>query len=123
VQDSGGASFHPNLKVSTDTIVVSKGTAADEDSYSGFDGKDSAGTPLAELLRGLDVKRMYVGGLATDYCVRHTVIDGLKAGFAVVVLGDAIRGVDLTPGDSEKALGEMRAAGAVPLASIDALSI
>jgi nicotinamidase/pyrazinamidase len=123
VQESGGASFHPNLKVSPDTIVVSKGTAADEDSYSGFDGKDSAGTRLAELLRGLDVKRIYVGGLATDYCVRHTVIDGLKLGFAVVLLGDAIRGVDLTPGDSEKALGEMRAAGAVSLASIDALSI
>lgn len=123
VQESGGAAFHPNLKVSSDTIVVSKGTAPDEDSYSGFEGKDNAGTPLAELLRGLGVKRIFVGGLATDYCVKQTVIDGLQAGFAVVLLGDAIRGVNLTPDDSEKALREMRAAGAVTLASIDVLSI
>jgi nicotinamidase/pyrazinamidase len=123
VQESGGAAFHPNLKGLTNAVVVSKGTAPDEDSYSGFDGKDDAGTPLAELLRRLGVQRIYVGGLATDYCVKHTVIDGLKAGFAVVLLGDAIRGVNLTPDDSERALGEMRAAGAVSLASIDALSI
>jgi nicotinamidase/pyrazinamidase len=123
VQDSGGAAFHSNLQGLTNAVVVSKGTAPDEDSYSGFDGKDDAGTPLAELLRRLGVQRIYVGGLATDYCVKHTVIDGLKAGFAVVLLGDAIRGVNLTPDDSERALGEMRAAGAVSLASIDALSI
>ena len=123
VQGSGGAAFHPNLKVSSDTIVVSKGTVADEDSYSGFDGKDAAGRPLAEILRESGVERIFVGGLATDYCVRHTVIDGLKAGFAVVLLGDAIRGVNLTPGDSEEALGEMRAAGATTLPSIDLLSI
>jgi nicotinamidase/pyrazinamidase len=111
------------LKVSSDIIVVSKGTVADEDSYSGFDGKDAAGRPLAEILRESGVERIFVGGLATDYCVRHTVIDGLKAGFAVVLLGDAIRGVNLTPGDSEEALGEMRAAGATTLPSIDLLSI
>lgn len=123
VQQTTGAAFHPNLKLSTDVIVVSKGMAADEDSYSGFQGKDDAGTPLAELLNGLGVKRIFVGGLATDYCVKQTVIDGLKEGFAVVLLGDAIRGVNLNPDDSEKALGEMRAAGATTLSSIDVLSI
>jgi nicotinamidase/pyrazinamidase len=123
VQGSGGAAFHPDLNVSPDALVVSKGTRADEDSYSGFDGKDDAGQPLAEFLHGSGVKRIFVGGLATDYCVKHTVLDGLKAGFSVVLLGDAIRGVDLSPQDSEKALAEMRAAGATTLPSIELLSI
>jgi nicotinamidase/pyrazinamidase len=123
VQETGGAAFHPNLKLPASAIVVSKGTAADEDSYSGFQGKDDTGKPLAELLHGRGVKRIFVGGLATDYCVKHTVIDGLKRGFAVSLLGDAIRGVDLNPDDSAKALGEMRAAGATTLPSLDELSM
>jgi nicotinamidase/pyrazinamidase len=122
VQASSGAAFHPDLKLPAAAIVVSKGTAADEDSYSAFQGKDDAGTPLAELLLEHGVKRIFVGGLATDYCVKHTVIDGLGLGFEVLLLGDAVRGVDLKPGDSEAALGDMRAAGAATLASIDALS-
>lgn len=121
VRHTAGADFHRELKLGTNTILVSKGSAADEDSYSAFQAKNDAGVPLGELLRQLDVARLFVGGLATDYCVKHTVLDGLKAGFEVVVLGDAIRGVNLQPGDSEAALAEMRAAGAATLNSGDAL--
>jgi nicotinamidase/pyrazinamidase len=123
VQESHGAAFHSDLELGSDVIVVSKGMAADEDSYSAFQGKNDSGTPLAELLRGLDVERIFVGGLATDYCVKYTALDGIKEGFRIVVLGDAIRGVDLKPNDSEKALGEIREAGAVEIASILELSI
>jgi len=123
VQESHGAAFHSDLELGSDVIVVSKGMAADEDSYSAFQGKNDSGTPLAELLRGLDVERIFVGGLATDYCVKYTALDGIKEGFRIVVLGDAIRGVDLKPNDSEKALGEIREAGAVEIASVLELSI
>ena len=68
---------------------------------------------LADLLTAHGVRRLYVGGLATDYCVKHSTLDGLKAGFEVVVLQEASRGVDVQPGDSERAVEEMRAAGAV----------
>ena len=100
-------------------ILVSKGLATDEDSYSAFQARDDAGVPLADLLRKLAVTRILIGGLATDYCVKHTVLDGLQAGFAVVLLIDAIRGVNLQPDDSEKALAEMHAAGASTLSSGD----
>jgi nicotinamidase/pyrazinamidase len=123
VRETSGAAFHRDLRVGRDVVVVSKGTAADEDSYSAFQGKDDSGTPLAELLRKLGVERIFIGGLATDYCVKQTVLEGLNQGFTVVVLDDAIRGVNLNPDDSEKALVEMRQAGAATLASIDELSI
>jgi len=71
-----------------------------------------AGVKLADLLRQRGVERLCVGGLATDYCVKHTVLDGLKEGFRVVLLEDAVRGVDLQPGDSERAIAEMVRAGA-----------
>lgn len=123
VQGSPGAAFHSNLLLASDIIVMSKGMGADEDSYSAFHGKDESGTSLAELLRGFGVERIFIGGLATDYCVKQTALDALTQGFKVVLLRDAIRGVNLAPDDSEKALREMLAAGAVSLASIDALSI
>jgi nicotinamidase/pyrazinamidase len=123
VRESHGAAFHSNLQIGSEVIVVSKGVAADEDSYSAFQGKDDSGTPLAELLRGFGVERIFVGGLATDYCVKQTALDGIKEGFRVVVLGDAIRGIDLKPNDSETALSEMRQAGAAEIASISELSI
>lgn len=113
VQGSKGADFHPDLTLPSDVVVVSKGMGYDEDSYSGFQGIDSRGVKLADLLRQCGAKRLFVGGLATDYCVKHTVLDGLKEGFQVVLLEDAIRGVDLQPGDSERAIAEMVGAGAV----------
>lgn len=112
VQNTLGAEFHPLLQLGAGAMVVSKGTAANLDSYSGFDAFDAQGTALAALLRERGVEQIFVGGLATDYCVKQTVFDGLKQGFAVVLLMDAIRGVDLAPGDSTRALEEMHHAGA-----------
>ena len=115
VQGTRGAEFHADLKLSNDAVVVSKGMAADDDSYSGFDATDISGTPLAALLRQKGIKRIFVGGLATDYCVKHTVLDGLKEGFEVVLLGDSIRAVNLKPQDGELAIDEMVRAGAVKI--------
>jgi nicotinamidase/pyrazinamidase len=88
-------------------VVVSKGSNRDVDAYSGFDG-----TELAAMLRGMGVTRLVVGGLATDYCVRSTVLDARREGFEVSVLRDAVRAVEVHAGDGDRALAEMRAAGA-----------
>jgi nicotinamidase/pyrazinamidase len=121
VQRTHGAAFHPDLKLPQKVILISKGMAADEDSYSAFHGKDDAGTPLSQLLQELDVERIFVGGLATDYCVKYTALEGIKQGFAVVVLSDAVRGVNLHSDDSEKALVAVRDAGAATLGGVDEL--
>lgn len=113
VQGTRGAEFHADLKLENDIIVVSKGMAPDQDSYSGFQASDPSGTGLAELLRRKGTERIIVGGLATDYCVKHTVLDGLKEGFKVLLLADAIRAVNLKPRDGELAIDEMVRAGAV----------
>jgi nicotinamidase/pyrazinamidase len=112
VQGTKGAEFHPDLKLNENVVTLSKGMAADEDSYSGFQAVDQNGTPLAELLRRAGVERIFVGGLATDYCVKQTVLDGLKQGFQVVLLDRAMRAVDLNPGDGDRAIAEMIQAGA-----------
>lgn len=112
VQGSKGAQFHPDLKLPPEIVMVSAGMGSDEDGYSGFLGRDDSGAKLAELLRQRGIERLFVGGLATDYCVKHTVLDGLKEGFRVVVLTDSIRGVNLQPDDSDQAIEEMRCAGA-----------
>lgn len=112
VQNTEGAAFHPELRLPQDAIVVSKGMGENEDAYSAFDARTEDGTPLADLLREKGIKRLVVGGLATDYCVRASVLDGLERGIEVLVLRDAVRGVDVQPGDSEKALAEMQSKGA-----------
>src|SRR3972149_3636823 len=112
VQGTKGAEFHPDLDVPDDANMISKGDNPDEDSYSAFDGKDKQGRRLAESLREKGVRHIFVGGLATDYCVRQTALDGLKSGFEVTVLEDAVKGVDVKPGDSERALAEMKRSGA-----------
>jgi nicotinamidase/pyrazinamidase len=123
VQGTFGAEFHRSLKLGSGAVIVSKGMAVDADSYSGFDAINSAGVRLADLLRVEGVTRICVGGLATDYCVKQTVLDGRKLGFVVVVLKDAIRGVDLAPGDSARAVEEMRAAGAGVVDSVDEFNL
>ena len=112
IQGSKGAEFRADLALPEDAVIVSAGTASDEEGYSGFDGVDSSGVGLMELLLRPNVTRIYVGGLATDYCVKQTVLDGLKRGFSVTLLEDAVRGVELTPGDSQRAIQEMLQAGA-----------
>jgi nicotinamidase/pyrazinamidase len=112
IQGSQGAQFHPDLKLPPDTVMVSAGMGSEEDGYSGFLGRDESGAKLADLLRQRGVERIFVGGLATDYCVKHTVLDGLKEGFKVVLLADSVRGVNLRAGDSERAIEEMVHAGA-----------
>lgn len=123
VQNTFGAEFHPALRLPSGAVVVSKGSAVDVDSYSGFDGVDGSGASLAALLRARAVDEIFIGGLATDYCVKQTVLDGLQHGFSVVLLRDAIRGVDLAPGDSARALEEMRRAGSRELAALGDLRL
>lgn len=112
VQNTEGAAFHPDLRLPQDAIVVSKGMGENEDAYSAFDARTEEGTPLEDLLRAKGVQRLVVGGLATDYCVRASVLGALERGFEVLVLQDAVRGVDVQPGDSEKAIAEMQSKGA-----------
>lgn len=106
VQNTKGAEFHPQLKDDPRIHVISKGLG-DTDCYSAFDETD-----LAAQLRDEGVKELLVGGLATDYCVKATVLAGLKQGFKVKALENAMRAVNLQPDDGERAIEEMRAAGA-----------
>lgn len=112
VERTAGAAFHPDLRLPASAIVVSKGQHADRPGYSAFEGYTADGRTLADDLRARGIDHLYVGGIATDYCVRHSVLDARRAGLDVTVLGDAIAGVDVTPGDAARALDEMRAAGA-----------
>ena len=107
VQDTDGARLHPELDAAAIDVIVDKGQDPGTDGYSGFDG-----TNLAELLRERGIDQVTVVGLATDYCVKHTALEALQAGFAVTVDTTAVRGVDVEPGDSERALEQVRAAGA-----------
>jgi len=112
VQGTRGAQFHSKLKLPTEAVIISKGLDPDKDCYSAFHGHDDAGHYLDDLLRRFGVGELYIGGLATDYCVKDSTLDALKGGYNVSVLIDAIRGVDLKKDDSEKAIEEMRKAGA-----------
>ncbi len=112
IQGTQGAEFRADLALPHDAVIVSAGMAPHEEGYSGFEGRDKNGVGLGELLRASGVERIFVGGLATDYCVKETVLDALKQGFKVVLLQDAVRGVNLRAGDSERAIAEMVRAGA-----------
>jgi len=111
VAGSEGAAFAHALKLPASTVLITlKGTQPEKDAYSAFDGTD-----LGARLRAHGVGRLFVGGLATDYCVLCTVEDGLKAGYAVVLLQDAIRAVNVRPDDGERAEAEMIRRGAIPI--------
>jgi len=103
-----GAQFYPELKLPLGCPVISKGQIIDRDAYSAFQG-----TELDPLLRERGVRRVFIAGVATDYCVKHTVIDVLRHQLPAFVMTDAIAAVNLTPGDGARALEEMRHHGAV----------
>jgi nicotinamidase/pyrazinamidase len=108
VAGTPGADFAPGLQLPPQAIIISKAIHSDRDAYSGFSGTD-----LAERLRNQGVQRLYIGGLATDYCVLNTVRDALAQGFEVLLLEDAIRAVNLQPDDGARAVSDMRQKGAV----------
>jgi nicotinamidase/pyrazinamidase len=113
VQDTWGAEFHPDLAVAGE--VVRKGTTG-EDGYSGFSVRDPVSgergpTALEGILRSREVTRLVILGLATDYCVKETALDGVRLGFETVVLLEGCRAVNLQPGDGERATIEMELAG------------
>lgn len=107
VAETSGAAFASALALPAGSTVISKATRSERDAYSGFSGTD-----LALCLREASVERVFVGGLATDYCVLQTVLDAIREGFACVLLLDAVRPVDVHPGDGAAAIQAMREAGA-----------
>lgn len=111
VQDSDGAKFVDGLH--TDGVrVFQKGTAVNIDSYSGFfDNGHRQETGLGQFLKGQDVEQVYVCGVATDYCVKFTVLDAVELGFETYLIEDGCRGVNLNEGDVDRAIEEMRNAG------------
>jgi nicotinamidase/pyrazinamidase len=120
VQDTHGAAFHPNLDARGVAKVFPKGTDPAIDSYSGFfDNGRRKSTGLGEFLRGQQVETVTILGLATDYCVRATALDALGMGFQVTLVTDGCRAVDLKPGDGERAMVELREAGARLLVARD----
>lgn len=108
VQETEGARFHPGLKLPANSVVISKGWQREDDSYSEFER-----TNLELYLKRQGVHSLFIGGLATDYCVKNTVLDACRLGFKTYLLLDASRGIDVKTRDSERAIGEMIKAGAI----------
>jgi len=122
VQDTPGAEFHPGLERSAVAQVFRKGTDPNIDSYSGFfDNGHRKATGLGDYLRERGVRDVYVCGLATDYCVKFTALDAVDLGFRTHLIADACRGVNLSPGDVEKAIEQMRAKGVAVIESTQLL--
>lgn len=110
VAGTPGAGFADTLDLDVGVVCVAKAATSDADAYSGFSGTD-----LHLRLQSAAVRRLFVGGLATDYCVLHSVLDARRLGYEVVLLREAVRAVDVKPGDGERAVAAMLAAGAVTL--------
>ena len=110
VAGSEGVKFAPKLSLPESGVVISKGTAIEKEAYSGFEGTD-----LDERLRSAGIRRVLIGGLATDYCVLNTVKDAVNQGYEVLLLEDAIAAVNVNPEDGKDAIDEMISLGAVPI--------
>ncbi|HUJ13820.1 MAG TPA: bifunctional nicotinamidase/pyrazinamidase [Thermoanaerobaculia bacterium] len=120
VQGSRGAEFHPRLDLRRVAKIFQKGIDPGIDSYSAFfDNAHRRGTGLAEYLKSQSVTAIYVCGLATDYCVKFTTLDGRTLGFDTWIVEDGCRGVNLQPGDSAEAIDQMRSAGVRVVTSDD----
>jgi nicotinamidase/pyrazinamidase len=117
IRGTHGADFHPAMGGIDLDAVVDVGQGRDDEGYSGFENSD-----LARVLRDNDAEEVYVCGLATDYCVRASAIDACEEGFDVTVVEDAVRGVEVNEGDSERAFRDMREAGARVATSGDVLA-
>ena len=107
VQGTQGAEFHTDLEVPGTAVVISKGSDPRKEAYSGFQGTD-----LSKRLKALGVDEVYIGGLTTDYCVKESSLDALHEGFAVDVMTDCTRAVNVKPGDGRRALQTAKKAGA-----------
>lgn len=110
VQNTSGAEFHKDLAIPREAVIVSKAFERDKDAYSGFEG-----TQLDTLLKSRGIKRVFVCGVATEYCVKATALDANKLGYQVFLLKDAIKGIDEPKGSELKALDEMLSEGIVAL--------
>lgn len=121
LQGSHGAELHPALNTQTIAHYFRKASLPTKDDYSEFQGQDEQGRSLDQVLKSYDVRRIFVVGLATDYCVLATVLEGLKLGFEVYAVTDAMRAVNVEPEDGIKALRQMSAAGAVLVTSNEIL--
>lgn len=106
IQNTWGAALHPDLQIERVAVKILKGRNREHDAYSGFQG-----TPLTEELRARQIRRVYVAGLATDYCVKHTVLDALQSGFEAFLVTDLVRAVNLHVLDGVKALNKVKQAG------------
>lgn len=117
VQNSRGAQLHSSLNRKGIDHYFRKAFLADADSYSGFDGVEEKGLSLNQILKAKKIKKVYLSGLATDYCVKETALDALKNGYEVILITDAIRAVNVNEGDGEKALKELSQLGAQVISS------
>jgi len=118
VQGTPGAEFHPGLRIPAAAVVISKGNSRNAEAYSGFRGTD-----LEERLKILGIDEIFLGGLTTDYCVRETALDARDAGFSVIFMEDCIRAVDARPRDGDRAIADMRKAGAKPVSSSEVVKL
>jgi nicotinamidase/pyrazinamidase len=114
IQNTEGAKFHYSLKLPEDVVIVSKATDPAKEAYSVFEG-----TGLIETLKTAEIQRLFVGGLTTDYCVKESVLQARKLGYPVIVLVDGTRGINVRPGDADKAMDEMIKNGALTIALAD----
>jgi len=121
VAGTPGARLHPDLALPSRAMIVTKGTARDDHGYSALEGKVTGRGTLADDLRARGVDHLVVGGLATDYCVRVSVLDARRLGFGVTVVEDGVRAVNLAAGDGARAIDEMREAGAYIMPASDIL--
>ncbi len=113
IQGTGGAAFHPGLRVESASLILRKGTRRELDSYSAlFENDRRTPTGLDGYLRSLDVKRIWIAGLSTDYCVYYTALDAIRQDFDITIVEDAIRGVDVPEGNVSRVLAELRGLGA-----------